>query len=181
MVRRKYQCLSVVSRSPIISEKLSICWSQLINGYLSSLRRIWKFVRWRCWRLFLPMLFISGRLNAVASEIQSNSPVIICWGVFKEVSGLLLILALTFITSTFVCVGAVYGHFLPIKTHHSRLSVLLPYNDLFFLARILMALLCLVGPFGTHIRICFGIGFLHLFDFWRIPSHSIYVCSLYCC
>lgn len=84
---------------------------------------------------------------------------------FKEVSGLLLILALTFITSTFVCVGAVYGHFLPIKTHHSRLSVLLPYNDLFFLVRILMALLCLVGPFGTHIRICFGIGFLHLFDF----------------
>ena len=51
------------------------------------------------------MLVISGRLTAAASEIPSNLPVITCWGVSKEVSALLLMLALTFNTSTFVCAG----------------------------------------------------------------------------
>ena len=45
-------------------------------------------------------------LTALASEIHSKLPVIICLGVSvsKEVSILLFIFALTFTTSTFVCV-----------------------------------------------------------------------------
>ena len=111
----------------------------------------WEDLAWRCWRIFLLLMFISGRLTAAASEIPSNSPVIICCGVSKEVSALLLMLALTLTISTFFCVwGGVYCHLLPIKMHYSCLTLLLPYIDLFFLARILMTLLRLLGPFDTH-------------------------------
>ena len=91
------------------------------------------------------MMFISGRLTAAASEIPSTSPVIICCGVSKEVSALLLMLTLTLTISTFFCVwGGVYCHLLPIKMHYCCLTLLLPYIDLFFLARILMTLLRLL-------------------------------------
>ena len=101
-------------------------------------------------------MFISGRLTAAASEIPSNSPVIICCGVSKEVSALLLMLALTFTTSTFFCLcGGVYCHLLPVKMHYSCPTLLLLYMDLFFLARVPLTLLHLLGAFDTHTCIRF--------------------------
>ena len=42
----------------------------------------------------------NDRLTTAASKIPSNSPMVIYWGVSKEVSTLLFMLALTFTTST---------------------------------------------------------------------------------
>ena len=86
----------------------------------------------------------------------------------REVSACLLMLALTFTTSTLICVcvcvcvgvcgwvgGWVYYHLLPVKMHYSCLTLLLLYMDLFFLARVPLTLLHLLGAFDTHTCIRF--------------------------
>ena len=79
-------------------------------------------------------------------------------------------LALTFTTSTFVCIAGVYSHLLPVKMHYSCLALLLPYIDLLLLTGIPMALLHLLGPFDTHICIRFLAPFSRLTN-----SMSIYI------
>ena len=90
-------------------------------------------------------------LTALASEMHSKSPVIICRGVSvsKEVSILLFIFALTFTTSTFVCVRGCLWSLTSCEIHHSCLPLLWPEIDHFFLARISMTLL--LHLFGTYI------------------------------
>ena len=88
----------------------------------------------------------------------------------REVSACLLMLALTFTISTLICVCVcvcvcvgvcvgvcvwVYYHLLPVKMHYSCLTLLLLYMDLFFLARVPLTLLHLLGAFDTHTCIRF--------------------------
>ena len=115
--------------------------SALLEGFGNSLR-------WRCWWIFLLMLFISGRLTAAASEIPSILPVIICWGASREVSALLLMLAFAFTTSTFVCVGGCVWSFTSCKNSlflanftlalHWPLLLISHSHDVYFVCQVLV-------------------------------------------